>query len=207
MKTAQLKLISALVPYIAVLIGLYVLKNAWVAMVLYHFGLTAFLIFGDRNNLLKKVCTGWNSVSAVLGIAMSVMILPIMFFCWEYMRLDNIALKSALANFGLQGTSWFFFMIYFSTVQPILEELYWRGWLGYEQKHFSWTDFTFAGYHIFVLAWFIKPPWLITAFIVLTATAYIWRYLASRLKGLAVPLLAHIAADVSIMAATFILIR
>jgi len=84
-KTAQLKLISALVPYISVLIGLYVLKKAWVAIGLYHFGLTAF--------------------------------------------------------------------------------------------------------------------------VVLTATAYIWRYLASRLKGLAVPLLAHIAADVSIMAATFFLIR
>jgi len=64
----------------------------------------------------------------------------------------------------------------------------------------------FAGYHILVLAWFIKLPWLIIAFIVLTAAAYIWRYTASKLEGLVVPLLSHIAADVSIIAVTCVLI-
>jgi len=122
MKTAQLKLISALVPYVAVLIGLYVLKNAWIAIGLYHFGITVFLITGDRNSLLKRVCTGWDSIIAVVGIVMSIMIFPIIFFFWGHMQLESISLKSALANFGLHGTSWFFFMIYFSTVQPFLEE-------------------------------------------------------------------------------------
>ena len=101
MKTAQLKLISALVPYIAVLIGLYILKNAWIAIGLYHLGITVFLINGDRNSLLKRICTGWNSIAAVVGIVMSVMILPIIFFFWGHMQLENIPLNSALMNFGL----------------------------------------------------------------------------------------------------------
>ena len=37
MKRAWLKLISVLVPYVAVVVGLYVLKNAWIAIGLYHF--------------------------------------------------------------------------------------------------------------------------------------------------------------------------
>lgn len=207
MKAERLKLISVLVPYVAVLIGLYVFKNAWVAIGLYHFGITVFLIAGDRNSLLKRVCTGWNSIIAVIGIVMSVMISPIIFFFWEHMQLESIPLNSALANFGLHGTSWFFFMIYFSTVQPFLEELYWRGYLERGHKYFSWTDLAFAGYHILVLAWFIKVPWLAIAFIVLAVAAYIWRYIASKLEGLAVPLLSHIVADVSIIAVICVLIR
>ena len=206
MKTARLKLISVLVPYVAVLVGLYVLKNAWIAIGLYHFGIVVFLIAGDRNSLLKKVCTGWNSMMAIVSVVMSTMIFPIIFFCWGRMQLENTPLNSALANLGLYGISWFFFMIYFSTVQPFLEELYWRGYLENNHKYFSWTDLAFAGYHILVLAWFIKLPWLVAAFIVLTVAAYIWRYLASKLEGLVVPLLSHIAADISIIAVTCILI-
>ena len=207
MKTARLKLISVLVPYVAVLFGLYVLKNAWIAIGLYHFGITVFLIGGDGNSLLKRVCMGWNSIIAAAGIVMSVIIFPIIYFLWGHVQLESISLNSALANFGLHGTSWFFFMIYFSTVQPFLEELYWRGYLECGHKYFSWTDFAFAGYHILVLAWFIKLPWLAIAFIVLTVAAYIWRYIAFKLEGLAVPLLSHIVADVSIIAVTYILIQ
>ncbi len=204
---ARLKLISIVVPYVAVLLGLYVLKNAWIAIGLYHFGITVFLIAGDRNSLLKRVCTGWNPLIAAASVVMSVMIFPIVFFFWGHMQLESTPLMSALANFGLHGTSWFFFMIYFSAVQPFLEELYWRGYLECGYKYFSWTDLAFAGYHILVLAWFIKLPWLVIAFIVLTVAAYIWRYIASKLEGLAVPLLSHIVADVSIIAVTCVLIR
>jgi len=207
MKTARLKLISALVPYVAVLVGLYVLKNAWIAIGLYHFGIVLFLIAGDRNGLLKKISTGWNPKMAAAGVGMSVMIFLVVFILWEHMRLENVHLDTALADFGLHGTSWFFFMIYFSTVQPFLEELYWRGYLESNHKFFSWTDFAFAGYHILVLAKFTQPPWLVVAFIVLTVAAYNWRYTASKLEGLIIPLLSHIVADVSIISVTYVLIR
>ena len=207
MKIGRLKLISALVPYVAVLVGLYVFKNAWVAVGVYHFGIAVFLLAGGRKGLLKKVCVGWDPLMAAAGVVISVMIFPITFFLWGYMQLGDVPLKSALANFGLHGASWFFFMIYFSTVQPFLEELYWRGYLECGHKHFSWTDMAFAGYHILVLVWFVKVPWLVTAFVILTIAAYLWRYIVSRAGGLAVPLVSHIAADVSIIAVVCVLTR
>jgi membrane protease YdiL (CAAX protease family) len=206
-KTMPLKLFSVLVPYVAALIGLYVLKNAWVAIGLYHLGISVLLITGDGSNLLKKVPMGWNSIAVVISVVMSVMIFPILFFFWRFMQLENTSLASILTNFGLHEASWFFFMIYFSTVQPLLEEVYWRGYLGCGYQHLSWTDLAFAGYHILVLAWFIKLPWLVIAFIVLTSVAYIWRYLASKLEGLIVPLLSHIVADISIIVAIYVLIQ
>ena len=206
-KITQLKLTSAAVPYVAVLIGLYVFRNGWIAIGLYHFGIIVFLIAGDRNRLLKRIRSGWNPVMAVSSVVMSVMIFPSIFFFWEYMQLENVRLNTTLAGFGLHGTSWFFFMIYFSMVHPFLEELYWRGYLESNRKYFSWTDFAFAGYHILVLAWFIKLSWLVIAFFVLTAAAYYWRYVASKLEGLVVPLLSHIIADVCIIAAINVLMR
>ena len=205
MKTTPLKLISVLVPYVAVLIGLYILKNAWVAIGLYHLGISVFLITCDNSKLLRKTRMGWNSLAVLLSIVMSAMIFPILFFFWGLMQLENTPLNSVLSNFGLHGASWFFFMIYFSTVQPLLEELYWRGYLGCDYKHFSWTDLAFAGYHILVLAWFIKLPWLVIAFIILLITAYIWRHFASKYEGLIVPLLSHIVADMSIIVAVYVL--
>ena len=206
MKTTRFKLISMALPYVAVYVGLYVLKNAWITIGLYHFGIIMFLIAGKPGKLLKSIRAGWNFTAAVVSIVVCASIMPIIFILWRYMQLENTCLRATLTNFGLYGTSWFFFMIYFSTVQPFLEELYWRGYLESNHKYFSLTDLAFAGYHIFVLAWFIKLPWLVMAFIVLTAVAYGFRYITCKFKGLAVPLLSHIAADISIIAVTYVLI-
>jgi len=201
MKVPLLKLISAFVPYVSVLIGLYIFRNAWISIGLYHLGMTAFLMTDTRGASLKTACSGWNPAAAVFGIALSVMIFPVIWFFWKYMELGSIPLNAVLANLGLQGTSWLFFMIYFSTVQPVLEELFWRGYLGCGGLRGLWTDAAFAGYHILVLAQFFKVPWLVIAFAILTMVAFIWRSMTSKLKGLRVPILSHIAADISIIVA------
>ena len=183
MKTPILKPISALTPYVSVLIGLYVLGNAWIAIGLYHLGITVFLVTDSRSITLKKLRSGWNSTAAVFGIVMSVMIISMIYIFWRYMYLDNTSLNRALGNLGLRGTSWFFFMLYFSTVQPVLEELYWRGYLGSNDLHITWADLAFSGYHILVLAPFIKLPWLVIVFLILTAAAYIWRYISPHISA------------------------
>ncbi|MHC4132702.1 MAG: hypothetical protein ACYSSP_04600 [Planctomycetota bacterium] len=206
-KTAWLRLISVAVPYVAVIIGLYAFKNAWIAIGLYHFGIVFFLVVGDRNSLLRKIRKGWNSTMAATSIVVSVMTFFLIYLLWEHMQLENVRLDTALVGFGLHGSSWFLFMIYFSTIQPFLEELYWRGYMECNHNFFSWTDFAFTGYHILVLCLFIKWFWLVIAFIVLTAAALGFRRIAHKLEGLAVPLLSHIVADVSIIALTNALIR
>jgi len=207
MKTTRFKLVSMALPYVAVYVGLYVLKSAWITIGLYHFGIMAFLIADDPGKLLKSIRSGWNFTAAVISIVVCALIIPVIFIFWQYMQLEDTCLRATLTDFGLYGSSWYFFMIYFSTVQPFLEELYWRSYLENSHKFFSLTDLAFAGYHIFILAWFIKLPWLVVAFIVLTAVAYGFRYIACRFKGLAVPLLSHIAADISIITAANLLIR
>jgi len=207
MKAAPVKLISVLVPYVAVLLGLYIFENAWIAILVYHVGIAAFLIAGDRKALLRRIYTGWNSPLAALGVVLPAMIVPILLLLWQYMQLEATPLDFVLARFGLRGIPWLLFVAYFSTVQPFLEELYWRGHLQGDRRCVSWTDFAFGGYHVLVLAWFIKLPWLAPAFLVLAGTAFVWRHWTSKLGGLAVPLLSHAVADISIMVATCVLMQ
>lgn len=199
------KLISAAMLYVVVFVGLYIFKNAWAAILLYHLGIALLMVIGNRKDLLKSVFAGWNLTFALIAVAVCALSGPAILLFWEYMRLDQIALGTVLGDFGLDGWSWYLFIIYFVTVQPVLEELYWRRFPGSSRKWLCFTDLAFAGYHIFVLVWFIKWPWLVAAFIVLSTAGFFWRRIAGKFGGLTVPILSHIAADVSIVAAVSVL--
>jgi membrane protease YdiL (CAAX protease family) len=205
MEKAQMKVIAAGIPYVAVFTGLYILRSAWAAIGLYHFGIVLFLIADDKGRSLKKIRSGYNSIITIASCAVCALIVPTIFFLWQYMQSGDTSLKAKLTDFGLQGTSWHLFMVYFSTAQPFLEELYWRGYLESKDKYLSWSDLAFAGYHMFVLVWFIKLPWLAASFIVLSIAAWAWRYAVDKLGGLGVALLSHIVCDISIIAVANIL--
>jgi len=205
MEKPQIKLISTGVPYVAIFIGLYILRSAWAAILLYHFGIALFLIADDKGRSLKKIRSGYNSIITIASGAVCVLIVPTIFLLWQHMQLEDTSLRTKLMDFGLQGTSWHFFMVYFSTVHPFMEELYWRGYLDSKHEYLSWPDLAFAGYHIFVLVWFIKLPWVAASFLVLSVAAWAWRYAVHKLGGLAVPLLSHMVSDISIIAVANIL--
>lgn len=204
--TIRLKFAVAAVPYIAVVSGLYVFSNAWAAILLYHFGIVLFMIIDGREKLLKNIRSGWNSTAAGVCVAICVLIGPFIVFFWQHMRLEGVELETRLMEFGLCGLSWYVFVVYFSTVQPFLEELFWRGYFGNEDRFLPGIDIVFGGYHVFVLAFFIKLPWLIVSLIVISCAGWGWRFIANKCKGLIVPLLSHIAADISIIIAINILI-
>ena len=199
MKQSPLQYISVLTPYIAVVIGLYVFNNAWLTLVLYHLGILAFSMTGPRRGLLEKFKTGWNLPLAAAAAVMSLLVVPILFFLWPFIGNTAASLDTTLSQMGLSGPAWLLFIVYFSTVQPFLEELYWRGFLGSTQRWFSSTDLIFAGYHVLVLARFVDGPWLLLVFLAVAFAGAVWRILASRLNGLAVPLLSHVLADMAII--------
>ncbi len=193
--------------YVVVFVGLYIFKNAWTAILLYHLGIVLLLIIGSRKNLIKSIFAGWDLTVGLIAVAVCALSGPAILVCWEYMRLDQSALGTVLGNFGLHGWSWYLFIIYFATVQPLLEELYWRRFPGRSRKWPCFTDLAFAGYHILVLVWFIKWPWVTAAFVVLVMAGWTWRRIMHRFGGLAVPILSHIAADISIVTAVGLLLQ
>jgi hypothetical protein len=205
MRDGKASIIAAAVPYAAVAIGLYAARSAWAAILLYHLGVVVVLsAFGWRESL-QWAASGWRPGAAAALATVTALAGAALYVLWPFVDTTPDGLGRRLAEFGLGGRSWVLFAVYYSTVHPFLEELFWRGRRGGGGSASLWRDAAFAGYHVPVLWFFIGPGWIVLTFAALTAASFAWRLAARRFGGLGVPLVSHATADISIVvAATFI---
>ncbi|MEW6609663.1 MAG: hypothetical protein AB1414_19830 [bacterium] len=54
----ELRFIAITIPYIAILIGLYMMNNVWSAVILYHFGIVIFLSADREKKLYRSLYSG-----------------------------------------------------------------------------------------------------------------------------------------------------
>jgi membrane protease YdiL (CAAX protease family) len=193
---------APLVPYFVIPVGLFVLHSAWAAMLGYHLvmGILLALYRKDLERCFIRPRRGYKITLAmtVAGAAGGVL----MYGWWPYLGVPG-GIRDFLGEIGLNQSNWAFFLVYFAAVNPWLEELYWRGWLGSSARYPVINDLCFAVYHGVVLAGQIEPLWLVLIVILLGAMAWLWRQ-ANRLSGGWLPsILSHSAADLTIMLAVF----
>ena len=187
--------------------GLHIFKSAWVAILLYHAAIFIVILATDRFMLFKRISRGWNwkiglpltILSALGGLAL--------YYSWPVVGIQNPGLPRILGEYGLRGYSCQIFMIYYCVETPILEEVFWRGYLLAPGRYPSAPDFLFAGYHMIVLILFLKPLPVAAVFIALVLTAWIWRILALKFDGLAISFVSHLVAGVSVMWFTNLLLK
>ncbi|UCC78610.1 MAG: CPBP family intramembrane metalloprotease [Candidatus Zixiibacteriota bacterium] len=190
---------TALIPYLTILVGLHILKSAWAAIILYH-GAIFFIVLKNSNPVLfKRLFRGWNwkigfpltAISALAGLSL--------YFLWPIMRIEGTELSAILNEYGLHGSSWIVFMIYYCVSTPVLEEIFWRGYLSVPNRRPSAPDILFAGYHIIVLILFLKPLPIAAVFLTLVVAAWIWRLISLKFNGLAMPSVSHLVAGISVI--------
>lgn len=199
-------------PTLAVLAGLYMKKSAFAAIGLYHLGMIVVLLHSSNRSLFKKAFSGWKTPA---GAIMIIAACSAGLFCYllrDWVFKEGLDFTAVLGSFGLTKQNWLFFCLYFSTVNPILEELFWRAFYSKEAKEDSFPlltlqDAGFAFYHLLVLYFFLKPLFLVPVFVSLVIAAAIWRYLYRRYGGLLICIISHIAADVGIVTAAALLMK
>ena len=195
-----MKNLAPLLPSFSVMVGLYWIRDAWITLILYHLGMALYLVFFARRDLPRLLFRGHHSLAlpASLVCALGGVILAV---CWPWFATGAGNLRADLAGLGLTESRWLAFLFYYAAVNPILEELFWRGWLGPATRRPHWHDLAFAAYHGLVLFFFVEPPWILLCVGILTGVAWIWRWMARSWGGRIVPVTSHLAADVSIIAA------
>jgi membrane protease YdiL (CAAX protease family) len=191
-------LAGLLMPYFTVWLGLYVLKNAWAAVLGYHIGIILLVTlagawtspreFRTTTPLWKVLFFGLTG--CVAGISV--------YFLWPFIHVSP-QLTEALIEWGLTPRVWPIFILYSALVNPWLEEIYWRGWLGSAARLPSVHDAFFAGFHLVILAPFFPPIWLAVTFLVLAFSGWLWRQVIRTEKSMLASSLFHMAADVSIL--------
>jgi membrane protease YdiL (CAAX protease family) len=190
--------LALLVPYVAMVIGLYIFKSGWIAFILYHLLILGFLIYSKKLSSWKNMFKGFNLGFAFGAILFGLMGGIILYFLSPYAGVES-KLTPVLTSLGLTGGIWMAFVIYHFLINSWFEEFFWRDYLGSDKKGFVFSDFVFAGYHLLVLALFLSWPWWILSFAILSFAAWFWRHLRRKYNGLLMPILSHIAADASIM--------
>ena len=202
----KLKFASISIPYIAILVGLFAFRNALIAIGIYYCGIIILMYFDKQSGVLKSFVSGWNWTIAITATLAGGFSGIIVFWLWDFAKLSDVNLSEILGIYGLQGSSIYIFVIAAITLNPLLEEFFWRGYLEDARKGPSWIDAAFAGYHVPALLLVIKPLMAIAAFIGLCGAGWGLRFIKNNLDGLLVPYLAHLAADASIIASIYFII-
>ena len=115
------KIISPLVPYIAIGIGFLIFHSAWLTVLGYHAGMSAVVLSSNTRPGLKTVFKGnhfWIPLITAFAGACSGVLL---YLLWPYLSLPpdiNVFLRSI----NLSGGSWLVFIVYFSLVNPFMED-------------------------------------------------------------------------------------
>jgi len=191
---------AALLPYIAVLLGLFLLSSAWAALLLYQLSMFGCLLAWSprlrRGTGIRRRAAGLALASALAGG------LPVLLL-WVPIGLDRVV-AVRLAALGLSGISLLGCFLSLILVHPVLEELFWRGALGSRSPGPAADDVLFAGYHALVLLFFLPWPWVVASTAAIALTGWLWRRLAAASGGLLLPVISHVAADLGILGAVLV---
>ncbi|MDD5190747.1 MAG: CPBP family glutamic-type intramembrane protease [Dehalococcoidales bacterium] len=192
------RLISILIPYLTVIPGLFVFHNSWVAILVYHATMLLTIFITKRMWLFDQLGKTINTKILVFAVIVGACGGAVLYILWPRLSVP-VDINIHLHRIGLTNTTWIYFIAYYVIANPILEELYWRGYLGNDAKHPILTDLLFAGYHLFVLAGYVGVIWLGAVFLVLSGAAWFWRQISRITGGLFVAILSHMAGDLTVI--------
>lgn len=193
-----MKWIAPILAYLAVGLGLLVFHSAWGTLLGFHAAILGSLLIAKPDIPLKILVTSnnfkWIFLSVLLcgtsGIAL--------YFLWDAFGFAD-DFSAQVASLGLDASNWPVFIAYFALVNPFVEEYFWRGWLGSKTKSLHTSDFVYAGFHALIMAGRVRTGSIIFGVGVLVFVGWFWRQGAREDGGLLVPVLGHMAADLTIL--------
>jgi hypothetical protein len=184
-------------PYAAILLGIYALHRAWIAVLVYQAGMLAVIVADPQRRAWRPpVRPGWVATAVVV---LGVLAGPAFAIAWPWLGVSD-SLLPRLAELGLGGAGWGWFLVSFSVINPVLEELFWRGGAGGGRVSRA-GDLLFAGYHVLVLALFLPTLRVFVAFAMLWLAARLWRLVSARTGNLIASFISHEFAAVGIASA------
>jgi membrane protease YdiL (CAAX protease family) len=197
-----MKLFAPVFPYLAVSIGLFWFQNAWIALLGFHLAIVVPLLFTKTSipvrNLFKSSHTWWLALCILLSGSSGISL-------YLFRKYFGVVpdLSAQLEAYGLTQSTWLGFIGYFVLINPLVEEYFWRGYLGSPAKGFFRSDFAYAGFHALVLAGKMQTAAVVYCLVVLILAGWFWRQIARQDQGLLAPVLGHMAADLTILLAVY----
>ena len=198
-----MKWIAPVFVYVAVGVGLFIFRTAWSSLLTFHIAILISLLIAKPNIPLSILFTGrdiqWILISILLCGSSGVTL----YFFWDKFGIAN-DLAAHVEAMGLSASTWIPFITYFTLVNPLLEEYFWRGYLGSPSTNFYLSDFLYAGFHGLILLNKVQPSMIVYSLALLVLAGWFWRQIARTDGGLLAPVLGHMAADLTILLAVYL---
>lgn len=197
-----MKWLTPMLPYLAVGIGLFYVEHAWLTLLGFHVAIVLALTLA-RPAVHVKILFRSNDIRRViLSILLCGSSGISLYFLWPFFGISS-DLPAYTEALGLTASTWPMFMTYFSLVNPLIEEYYWRGYLGSSTTGVYASDLLYAGFHALILWGKVQPASVLYSLTVLVFAGWFWRQLAYIDGGLLAPVLGHMAADFTILMAVY----
>lgn len=198
-----MKRLAPVLAYGAVALGLFWARSAWGALLGFH-ATMLFTLWLDRRSLpplsllVKSRHHRWVIVSLTIGSLSGLGLYAL----WPWLGIAP-SLSAQLDALGLTRATWPAFILYFTLVNPWIEEFFWRGYLGSSSKWPMAMDFVFAGYHSMLLVGRTGLSALALALSALVFGSWFWRQSLREEGGLLAAGLGHMLADLTILLAVY----
>jgi uncharacterized protein len=128
--------------------------------------------------------------------------------------MDITHLQSLLAEWGLSGNGIFVLLLVFVTVNPILEEVYWRGFMfsklkmkGNAIKAIFITSFFYTLYHFLSVIPMFQWGFNIVAVIPVLLAGLFWGYIREKTGSIIGTMISHTLADLGIVCVYWFIIK
>ena len=197
-----MKWIAPLLAYLAVGIGLFIFHSAWGALLGFHAAIVVSLIIAKPDIPLQILTTSKKIKWIFLNVLLCGSSGVILYLLWDKFGFAN-DFPAQVASLGLNESSWMPFIAYFASINPFMEEYFWRGWLGGKTKSLHISDFLYAGFHGLVLVNMVQTGSIIFALGFLLFASWLWRQIYRKDGGLLAPVLGHMAADFTILVVVY----
>lgn len=199
--------LSVLLPYAAILVGVYGFRSAWVAVGLYYCGAVILISKGPGKHSLDLICSGWNWKGVIVSMGFAFALSIGALILWDRVQRVDVSLGQLIDRYGLGGTNGIVFCVLVLLINPAIEELFWRGCFETNPYRLAKEDLFFAGYHVLILWLVARWYWVILFFLGLAIFAWMMRYLKHSLKGLGIVFFVHTMADLAIIVSIFLILN
>ena len=197
-----MKWIAPVLVYLAVAVGIFQFHNAWGALIGFHAAILASLLIAKPNIPLKILITNHNFNWVLLSVLLCGSSGITVYFLWNWFGAAS-DLRTQVESLGLNQATWIPFIMYFTFINPWVEEYFWRGFLGSTTSSLHISDFLYSGFHGLVMLSKVQSASIFFALAALVVAGWFWRQVAREGRGLLAPVLGHMAADLTILLAVY----
>lgn len=208
--------VIGLTPTVLVAIGLHVANSVTLTFALFFTWLAVVPLIDHlvlQKQSLSRVVGVWGLTvtarQALIGLGLGIsfmMALLIGAYLLKDMLFDVEHLRNLLEQWHFAGNQSALLLIVLVLLNPILEEIYWRGYLHYRTgqapgsiRSLLLTSLWFTTYHLVVILPIFHWPFSALAALAIYAAGVLWGWIRNRSHSLLAPIMSHMLADLGIV--------